>query len=306
MAPGMRDMIDVRASENSQQVAQEPSTPERSHHLAQEPCYFLTLSREIRDMIYGYVLINEHTIEPYPPFPEDERKPLAPQITSLLRTNKLISAEARQMFYDFSPKTKNADCEIPIAGKNRWRIPIIDTIDSATIFHKHPHLFKNITLAFDQRDLSPAKRLEATKSAHSRPRYSGRAVHSKMRREMEAIWWNARVTLCLHLQSNLWKPRARFGFHATILEMLSGGQLGRDFGEEGMVPKVYVKGLLNEQEDDLFCKQLKFLEVPYDEEVMNPNYPLAQMTFGVSLLQIFVVVHFENAENNIIVDILIA
>ena len=75
------------------------SALETSQRVAQEPCYFLTLSREIRDMIYGYVLINEYTIEPYPPFPEDERKPLAPQITSLLGTNKLISAEARQIFY---------------------------------------------------------------------------------------------------------------------------------------------------------------------------------------------------------------
>ena len=92
-------MIYGRAPEKTQQFAQKPCAPERSQSLDQEPCYFLTLSREVRDMIYGYILINEHTIEPYPPFREDERKPLAPGITSLLRINKLISAEARQMLY---------------------------------------------------------------------------------------------------------------------------------------------------------------------------------------------------------------
>ena len=70
---------------------------------------------------------------------------------------------------------------------------------------------------------------------------------------------------------SLCKPSAGFGFHPAILKMLSGGQLERDSGEEGMVPKVYVKGLLNEQEDDLFCKQLKFLEVPYDEEEIGQS-----------------------------------
>ena len=65
---------------------------------------------------------------------------------------------------------------------------------------------------------------------------------------------------------SLWKPSARFGFHAAILDMLDRRELERDFGEEGVVPRVYVKGLLNEQENNLFCKELKFLEVPYDEE----------------------------------------
>ena len=92
-------MIFGRAPEKAQQFAQKPCAPERSQSLDQEPCYFLTLSREIRDMIYGYILVNEHTIEPYTPFPEDKRKPLEPKIASLLRTNKLISAEARQMLY---------------------------------------------------------------------------------------------------------------------------------------------------------------------------------------------------------------
>lgn len=111
-------------------------------------------------------------------------------------------------------------------------------------------------------------------------------MHNKMRREMEAIWWNARTLLCLHLpyvktitldlenfacpagccRLNLCKPNARFGFHAAILEGLDGRELERDFGEGEMVPKVYVKGLLNEQEDDLFYKELKFLEIRYDEE----------------------------------------
>ena len=102
MAQGMGDITYDGAPEKSQQVTKEPFSREMSQHPTQEPCYFLTLAREIRDMIYGYVLINEHTIEPYPAFLEDERKPIAPQITSLLRTNKLISAEARHTLYSRS------------------------------------------------------------------------------------------------------------------------------------------------------------------------------------------------------------
>ena len=66
---------------------------------------------------------------------------------------------------------------------------------------------------------------------------------------------------------SLWEPSARGGFYAAILEMLGGRELERDSGGEGVVPRVYVKGLLNEQEDNFFLKGLKFLEVPYDKEV---------------------------------------
>ena len=59
------------------------------------------------------------------------------------------------------------------------------------------------------------------------------------------------------------KPNARF--HAGFLARLKEKELEKQLGVGVMVPKVYVKGLLNEQERELFYEKMGFLEVPFHE-----------------------------------------
>lgn len=62
----------------------------------------------------------------------------------------------------------------------------------------------------------------------------------------------------------LCKPNGKF--YTRFLFMLRGKELKKHFGTGVMLPKVYVKGLLNEQEREMFYTTLGFLEVPFDEE----------------------------------------
>ena len=140
-------------------------------------------------MIYEFCLVVEDAIEPYPPkwaTIEDNYVPAGqkyPNLTALLKVNNLVGAEAQEILY----------------SRNNWRVPVVDTLGSPTIFNQYPELFRSITMAFDSRDLPGAVRAEVIRLAHRDGNMSegarAREVHTVLQREMTKIWDQARL-LC--------------------------------------------------------------------------------------------------------------
>ena len=105
---------------------------------------FLDLSREIRDMIYALALVVEDVIVPYSEFYplSDEELSFRKNMptTGLLGVNKLIGAEAAEVFY----------------GKNTWRITSDFPGAARHVFFKRQrHLFRRVVIVFSQGNVDP-------------------------------------------------------------------------------------------------------------------------------------------------------
>lgn len=116
---------------------------------------FSTCPREVRDLIYEHCLIVDVAINPYPAdyevntrrFQTSKAQRPSP---ALLAVSKIIGAEARQILY----------------AKNLWQIN--PNLPTENIFESHPLLFRNVTIAFDQRDLPEERKMAIYKAAHAK------------------------------------------------------------------------------------------------------------------------------------------
>ena len=171
--------------------------------------YLTSCPREVRDQIYGYVLIVKVTIVPYPAdfqkcekaYQDSKSKFPSP---ALLAVSKQISDEARSILY----------------GKNHWQLSNIHSATasmeadspSRNIFWFYPKLFRYIILAFDQRDVKDSEKLAICKEVHAKPPESWteenvdmarfKAIHSGYLKKQGARWIMVRraVSLMKNLQ----------------------------------------------------------------------------------------------------------
>ena len=105
--------------------------------------------REIRDQIYGYCLIVDGEIMPYDEYYLASKKErAAPPNLSLLKVNKMVRAEAMEIFY----------------GKNTWRIGpsgprTLGAVDSSCpnrlLWGTYKDLFRHVIVYFTQFDINP-------------------------------------------------------------------------------------------------------------------------------------------------------
>ena len=227
-------------------------------------------------MIYDYCLIVEEEIEPYPPqfehITEDYYEQTQTNLPALLAVNTLIRAEALPVLY----------------SKNHWRIPVVDTPDSATIFHTYSEHFHHINIAFDQRDLSPSAKARISTKIHSNPTRmyaSGdvagaraRAIHSTMQSKMNKIWRLAYSSLLKHLPHaktltidleyfacpagccRIKILRRTTPFFKIILKHLRPKVIAKLAKKGETVPQVFIRGLVNQEERDYVIRELGFTE----------------------------------------------
>lgn len=119
--------------------------------MADTKSHFLGCPREVRDMIYDLVLVGDSEILPYPGTWELKAASKPHPSPALLAVSKKLADEARPILY----------------GKNHWRLPALSR--HISIFTLHPMLFRDVTSAFDGRDLSENHKAHLALRCHSTP-----------------------------------------------------------------------------------------------------------------------------------------
>lgn len=238
-------------------------------------------------MVYAYALVVDFEIEPFPPsyaIMEDWDAQVELQyhnLPALLSVNKLVGAEARIVLY----------------GQNRWRIPVHPLLNPPIIFTQYIAYFKSITMVFDQRELSAARKTAISRRHHSKTDFSSasvdvdgaraRAIHSEFLLDVNDIWRQAWDSLSLHLGAvkeitidlnnfacpsgccrlKLLQIRSRPGLHAHFLKNLQPKKLAARMKKQKLpMPQVFIRGLLTQAERDLIIGDMGFTEAPRDEE----------------------------------------
>lgn len=224
-------------------------------------------------MIYEFCLVVEDVIEPYPPkwaVMDDLVQPQHKNLPALLQVNKLIGAEARETLY----------------LSNNWRVPIIDTLDSTTIFHLNLELFRSITMAFDSRDLAGSVRARISRDVHLYDYHNytnpdgrrAREVHARLQSEMIKIWEQASILVKDYMKhartvtidvGGLACPsgccrlrlfRRAAPFHAAFLIDLRPKHMAKRAKKGQPLPRVVIKGCLNETERTQIRDDLGFAD----------------------------------------------
>ena len=246
----------------------------------------ISVPKEIRNIIYSHCdLVVDVEIIPYPTSHERDsaqyqcEQPYYPSV-ALLGVNHQIRTEAMEVIFT----------------KNTWRLPS-GPIDWGNfhlppgpdllrnIFFKHPKHFLSITVVFNQHDLPNDEKSQISRRTHSYPRhdYTPTArivdIHAQYLEKIEAQWANKAYLLCWTLLTGqvqsvvvdleelacpsgccrLQLLHMDESFFKHFLQYLLPSALAKGCAQHNRtVPKVTVKGLLNQQERFLIGKVYEF------------------------------------------------
>ena len=224
-----------------------------------EMASFLSLPREVRDMIYKECLVVGVEINPYPAFYESTTRSNAHDLSlALLSVNRLIGAEARIVLYE----------------ANRWRTNSVTSPNKEAIFQLYPELFRNITLCLSHRDVDDNTKARIYYETHSLPEnhwwgedneeQKATHIHEKCLSEALNSW--ASSVLGIHMLPNLqflkydlehlYCPsgccrRKLFMPGSGLMFNLPGNLLSAMPPRPNPLPKYLVSGLLNDWERNI-------------------------------------------------------